>query len=88
MNQDFSCCSPDGVQKGVKVKVCPECRYHKMACSMVYTKSLLNYVYKHGSLFWKGNDSRQKNAHKRAMRENDPGQGDHVILRRRSDSLY
>ena len=46
MNHDFSCCSLDGVQKGVKIKVCPKYRYHKMACSMVYSKSLLMNVYK------------------------------------------
>ena len=46
MNHDFSCCSLDGVQKGVKIKVCPKYRYHKMACSMVYSKSLLTNVYK------------------------------------------
>ena len=46
MNHDFSCCSLDGVQKGVKIKVCPKYRYQKMACSMVYSKSLLTNVYK------------------------------------------
>ena len=46
MNHDFSCCSLDGMHKGVKRKVCPKSRYHKMACSMVYSKSLLMNVYK------------------------------------------
>ena len=46
MNHDFSCCSLDGVQKGVRIKVCPKHRYHKMACSMVCSKSLLTNVYK------------------------------------------
>ena len=45
MNNDFSCCSLDGVQKGVERKVCPKSRYHKTACSMVYSKSLLTKVY-------------------------------------------
>ena len=34
MNHDFSCCLLDGVQNGVMRKVCPECKFHKMACSM------------------------------------------------------
>ena len=46
MNHDFSCCSLDGLQKGVNMKVCVRHRYHKMACSMVYSKSLLMNVYK------------------------------------------
>ena len=46
MNHDFSCCSLDGMQKGVRMKVCPKYRHHKMALSMVYTKSLLMNVYK------------------------------------------
>ena len=46
MNQDFSCCLLDGMQKGVKIKVCPKHRYHKMACSMVSRKSLLTNVFK------------------------------------------
>ena len=35
MNHDFSCCSLDGMQEGVKRNVCPKSRYHKMACSIV-----------------------------------------------------
>ena len=37
MNHDFSCCSLDDVQKCEKIKICPKHRYHKMACSMVYS---------------------------------------------------
>ena len=46
MTHDFSCCSLNGVQKGVKIKVCPKYKYHKMACNMVYSKNLLKNVYK------------------------------------------
>ena len=46
MNHDFSCCLLDGMQRGEKIKVCPKHRYHKMACSMVYSNSLLTNVYK------------------------------------------
>ena len=46
MDHNFSCCLLDRVQKGVKRKVYPECWYHKMACSMVYSKSLLMNVVK------------------------------------------
>ena len=46
MRTDFSCCSLDGVQKGAKTKVCPKHRYHKMACRMVCSKSLLTNVVK------------------------------------------
>ena len=50
MNHDFKCCLLDGVQKGEVIKVCPECSYHKMACSMVYSKSLLRNVHKTWSI--------------------------------------
>ena len=43
---NISCCSLDGVQKGARGKVCPKHRYHKMACSMVYSKSLVTNVVK------------------------------------------
>ena len=46
MRTDFSCCSLDGVQKGARTKVYLKHRYHKMACSMVYSKSLLMNVVK------------------------------------------
>ena len=46
MNHDFSCCSLGSVQEGVKRKVYPKARFHKMACSMVYIKSKLMNVYK------------------------------------------
>ena len=46
MRNDFSVCLLDGVQKGARRKVCPKHRYHKMACSMVYSKSLLMNVVK------------------------------------------
>ena len=46
MRSDFSCCSLDGVQKGARTKVYPKHRYHKMACSMVFSKSLLMNVVK------------------------------------------
>ena len=46
MRNGFSCCMLDGVQKGARRKVCPKHRYHKMACSMVYSKSLLMNVVK------------------------------------------
>ena len=46
MRTDFSCCSLDGVREGAKTKVYPKHRYHKMACSMVYSKSLFMNVVK------------------------------------------
>ena len=46
MNHDFSRCLLDGVQKGVKIKICLKHRYHKIECSMVYSKGLLTNVYK------------------------------------------
>ena len=46
MRTDFSCCSLDGMQKGARTKVYPKHRYHKMACSMVYSKNLLMNVVK------------------------------------------
>ena len=51
MNHDFSCRSLDGVQKGVKIKLCPNHRYHKMVCSMVYGKSLIMNAYKTWFIF-------------------------------------
>ena len=46
MRNGFSCCLLDGVQKGARRKVYPKHRYHKMACSTVYSKSLLMNVVK------------------------------------------
>ena len=40
----------DGVQHGVKAKVCTNCYYHKMAWRMVYSKSLLKILRTHCSL--------------------------------------
>ena len=50
MKDDFNCRLLDGVKKGVKRKVCPNLKICKMACSIVYSKSLLRNVYKHRSL--------------------------------------
>ena len=41
INHDFSSYLLDGVQKSVRIKVCPKHIYHKMACNMVYSKGLL-----------------------------------------------
>ena len=46
MRTDFSCCSLDGMQKDARTKVYPKHRDHKMACSMVYSKSLFMNVVK------------------------------------------
>ena len=46
MSHDLGCSLIDGVQTGVKRKVCPKSIYHKMACRTVYSKSLHTNVYK------------------------------------------
>ena len=46
MRTNFSCFSLDGVLKGARTKVYPNHRYHRMAWSRVYSKSLLMNVVK------------------------------------------
>ena len=50
MNDGLSWLPPDGVQYGVKTKICPKCYYHKMAWRLVYSKSLLKIWSAHRSL--------------------------------------
>ena len=46
MRNDFSYCLLNGVQNCAGRKVCPKHRYHKMVCSMLFSKSLLAIVVK------------------------------------------
>ena len=51
MNHGASWLELDGLQYGVKTKVCQKCKCHKVVCSMVYSKEFTQNFKQHGSLW-------------------------------------